>query len=359
VTIVAGRAAPARIAKAAPARVPVLLAGLGGAVPHRRLTNAELERQVDTSDAWIVERTGIRERRVLADGLGTTDLAVAAAQSALTDAGVRAGDIDLLVVATCTPDQPLPSTASLLAGRLGITGAAFDLNAACSGWVYALINASAMLAATGGRAALVVGADVMSRWLDPGDRTTLPLFGDGAAAAVVLPGSGGSGLLAWDLGVDGEAAPLLEVTAGGSRNPTTPETLAAGEQYLKMQGREVFRRAVRAVERSCRAVLLGAGVAASDVDVFVPHQANARILDAILPRLGIPPHRTVVNIDRYGNTSAASVPLALCEAAAAGRLADGDLVLIAGFGAGMTWASALLRWGYTGIGPAAPVTLAE
>jgi 3-oxoacyl-[acyl-carrier-protein] synthase III len=352
--------APAGVpADVTPARMPVLFAGLGCALPGHRVSNADLERQVDTTDEWIVERTGIRERRVLAPGLGASDLAEAAARNALADAGMDAGDIDLVLVATCTPDQPMPSTAALVAGRLGMRGAAFDLNAACSGWVYGLVNAAAMLTATGGRAALLIGADVMSRWLDPADRTTLPLFGDGGAAAILRPSGTGSGLVAWDLGVDGSGAGLLQVPAGGSRHPTTVETLAAGDQYVKMQGREVFRRAVRSVETSCRLVLGEAGVTAADVDLFVPHQANARIVDAILPRLGIPAERTVVNIDRFGNTSAASVPLALCEAAAAGRLAEGDLVLVAGFGAGMTWATALLRWGYSGTGPTTPVTLAE
>lgn len=341
-----------------PARMPVAIAGLGAALPACRITNADLEVQVETTDAWIVERTGIRERRVLHEGGGTSDLAAAAAEAALVDAGLTSADVDLLVVATCTPDQPLPSVASLVAAQLGIGVAAYDLNAACSGWVYGLVNTSAMLTATGGSAALLIGAEVLSRWMDPTDRATLPLFGDGAAAAVLRPAGGeGPGLLAWDLGVDGGGAQLLTVPAGGSRQPASVAALEAGDQYMKMQGREVFRRAVRSVEASCRLVLDRAGVDAADVALFVPHQANARIVDAIVPRLGVGPDRTMVNIDRYGNTSAASVPLALCEATAAGRLADGDLVLLAGFGAGMTWATALLRWGYTGAGPSSPAIL--
>lgn len=349
-----------RVARAGgPVRMPVVVGGLGAALPAGRLTNADVERQVETDDQWIVERTGIRERRVLHDGGGTSDLAAAAAEAALADAGVAPGDIDLLVVATCTPDQPLPSVASFVARSLGVGVAAYDLNAACSGWVYGLVNTAAMLTAAGGRSALLIGAEVLSRWMDPTDRTTLPLFGDGAAAAVLQPagGHGAPGLLAWDLGVDGDAADLLTVPAGGSRRPPTAAGIEAGDHYMKMQGREVFRRAVRAVESSCRLVLEDAVVDPSDVALFVPHQANARIVDAIVPRLGVSPDRTMVNIDRYGNTSAASVPLALCEATTAGRLADGDLVLLAGFGAGMTWATALLRWGYTGAGPAAPATL--
>jgi len=324
------------------ARIPLGIGGLGAALPPTRITNDYLAAQVETSDQWIVERTGIRERRVLAEGLATSDLAIAAARAALADADMDAGDVDTLVVATCTPDQPLPSVASFVARELGLRVAAFDLNAACSGWVYGLVNAASMMTAMGGRASLLIGAEVLSRWMDPADRTTLPLFGDGAAAAVLVPGSGasGPGLLSWDLGVDGDAADLLRVPAGGSRFPATPENIAAGGHYMKMQGQEVFRRAVRTVEASCRTVLDAARVDPSEVVLFVPHQANARIVDALLPRIGVPATKTMMNIERYGNTSAASIPLALCEAAAAGRLADGDLVLLAGFGAGMTWATA-------------------
>jgi 3-oxoacyl-[acyl-carrier-protein] synthase-3 len=248
----------------------------------------------------------------------------------------------------------MPSTAAYVARALGFKGAAMDLNAACSGFVYGLVTAGSMLTAGGGRGAVVIGADVLTPWMDPGDRGTLPLFGDGAAAVVLRPGAGasGPGLLAWDLGVDGEGADLLQVPGGGSCLPLTPAVLATGAQYLKMEGREVFRRAVRSVEASCSTLLASAGVSPDEVALFVPHQANTRIVDAILPRLGIKPDRTMINIDRYGNTSAASIPIALSEAAAEGRVADGDLVLLAGFGAGMTWASALMRWGYTGTGPA-------
>ncbi len=342
------------------ARIPLGVGGLGAALPPTRITNDYLAAQVETSDQWIVERTGIRERRVLGEGLATSDLAIAAARAALDDAGMAVSDIDTLVVTTCTPDQPLPSVASFVARELGLRVAAFDLNAACSGWVYGLINAASVMTATGGRSALLVGAEVLSRWMDPADRSTLPLFGDGGAAAVLVPGSGanGPGLLSWDLGVDGDAADLLRVPAGGSRFPATPENIAAGGHFMKMQGQEVFRRAVRTVERPACTVLEAARVDPSEVALFVPHQANARIVDALLPRIGIPSTRTMMNIERYGNTSAASIPLALCEATAAGRLADGDLVLLAGFGAGMTWATVLLRWGYGGAGPAPATTVA-
>ncbi len=354
-TVVA-REPTARGAWTPPARLAVQFAGLGAAVPAGRLTNADLERRVDTTDQWIVERTGIRERRVIAPGQATSDLAVAAAWAALADAGITPADLDTIVVATCTPDQPLPSTASFVARALGVQCQAVDLVAACAGWVYGLVNAASMLAAGVSGTTLLVGAEVLSAWMDPTDRTTLPLFGDAGAAAVLTRGEG-PGLVAWDLGVDGDACDLLGVPAGGSRRPASVATVGDGGHYMKMQGQEVFRRAVRAVEASCRKVLTAGGVAPEDVALFVPHQANARIVDAIVPRLGLSPAQTMMNIDRYGNTSAASIPLALCEATAAGRVRDGDLVLVAGFGAGMTWGTALLCWGYRGAGPLAPRTL--
>jgi len=222
--------------------------------------------------------------------------------------------------------------------------------------VYGLVNAASMLASGVSTTTLLIGAEVLSGWMDPLDRTTLPLFGDAGTAAVLTRGDG-PGLIAWDLGVDADACDLLFVASGGSRSPATAETVAGGRHYMRMQGREVFRRAVRAVESSCLKVLADAGVAPSDVALFVPHQANARIVDAIVPRLGLTPAQTMMNIERYGNTSAASIPLAVCEAVADARLREGDLVLVAGFGAGMTWATALLRWGYSGTGPTSPRVL--
>ncbi|HEY2429397.1 MAG TPA: beta-ketoacyl-ACP synthase III [Acidimicrobiales bacterium] len=360
-TLLSGAQERHRAPSLTPTRIPFSIGGLGAAVPTTRISNHDLETQVETSDQWIVERTGIRERRVVAAGQATSDLALAAARAALADARTPAADLDLVVVATCTPDQPLPATAAFVARDLGVRCAAFDLAAACSGWVYGLVTAASILTATAGRGALLIGAEVLSPWMDPADRGTLPLFGDAGAAAVLRPagkGDGeGPGLLAWDLGIDGDGADLLHVPAGGSRMPATGTTVATGGHYMKMSGREVFRRAVRSVESSCRDVLESAAVAPSDVALFVPHQANARIVDAILPRLGLSASQTMMNIDRYGNTSSASVPLALTEAAAMGRLADGDLVLLAGFGAGMTWATALVRWGYTGAGPGLPAVL--
>ena len=298
------------------------------AVPESRLTNADLEQMLDTNDQWIVERTGIRERRVAGPDETTATLGAAAAVAAIKDAGLTPEDIGLLMVATCTPVQVLPSTAALIQDALGLRCGALDIGAACAGFVYGLVAVSGMGA---GQPTLLVGAETLTRITDPDDRSTRILFGDGAGAAVVGTGSDpAAGLLAWDLGCDGSAAPLLEVPVG--------------DRYMRMEGSEVFRRAVRIVVDSAAVTLQRAGLAASDVDLFVPHQANVRIIDACCARLGIPMERTAVNLDRYGNTSAASIPMALAEAAEAGRLKAGDVVLLSGFGAGMTWASALLRW---------------
>jgi 3-oxoacyl-[acyl-carrier-protein] synthase-3 len=313
-------------------------------VPDGRLTNADLEARVDTSDAWIRERTGISERRVAGEGESTATLGTEAARNALKQAGLEPTDIDLLIVATATPEQPIPHTGAYIGDNLGLRCGSFDLAAACAGFTYELIVGASMVN-MGYERVLVVGAETLTRITDPQDRTTIILFGDGAGAAVLAPvADRAPALLAWDLGCDGSAAGLLEVPAGGSRRPTTAATIAAGDHYLKMQGQSVFKSAVRAVVDSANATLERAGVASSDVDWFVPHQANARIIDAAAARLDIPAERTLVNIERYGNTSSASIPLALFEAVDDGRVQPDDVVLLSGFGAGMTWASALLRW---------------
>jgi len=322
------------------------IAGWGVALPDGRLTNADLERLVDTSDRWIVERTGIRERRIASPDETTASLATEAGAAAIKSAGLTPVDVDLLIIATATPEQPIPHTAAFVGDSLGLRCGSFDINAGCAGFVYELVAGGALLSSGGLEHVLVIGAETLSRVIDPTDRATCVLFGDAAAALVLEAGpDDGPGLLAFDLGCDGSLAGLLGVRAGGSRQPTTVETLAEGLQYLQMHGPEVFRRAVRVVVDSANATLGRAGVASSSVDWFVPHQANARIIDAVAQRLGIPAERTIVNIDHYGNTSAASIPLALAEAADAGRLRPGDLVLFSGFGAGMTWGSALMRWG--------------
>jgi 3-oxoacyl-[acyl-carrier-protein] synthase-3 len=326
--------------------VRACVGGWGTAVPEKVVTNAEMEQRVDTTDAWIVERTGIRERHVAATTDTTASLAIDAGTAAIKNAGIPPDAIDLLIVATATPEQPVPHTGAFVGEGLGLRCGSFDLGAGCAGFVYMLVVGSSLLTTGNLDHVLIVGAEILSRIIDPDDRATSILFGDGAAAAVLSRSpDDGPGVLAWDLGCDGSAAGLLEIRAGGSRMPATAETIAAGEQYLKMQGQEVFRRAVRVVVESARTTLDRAGVAASDVAWFVPHQANIRIIESASSRLGIAADRTIVNIDRYGNTSAASIPLALSEAADDGRLRDGDLVLMSGFGAGMTWASALLQWG--------------
>jgi 3-oxoacyl-[acyl-carrier-protein] synthase-3 len=322
------------------------IAGWGAAVPDGRVTNADLEQRVETSDQWIVERTGIRERRVAGPEDSTATLAIAAGAAAIKQAGITPLDIELLIVATATPEQPIPHTGAFVGEGLGLRCGSFDLGAGCAGFVYELVTGASLLASGGLGHVLVIGAETLSRIVDPNDRATCILFGDAAAALVLeaVPDDG-PGLLSFDLGCDGSLAGLLEVSAGGSRRPTTEATLAEGLQYLKMQGPEVFRRAVRVVVESANTAMVKADVASSQIDWFIPHQANARIIDAVSSRLGIHPERTIVNIERYGNTSAASIPLALSEAADAGQFEDGDLILVSGFGAGMTWGSAVLRWG--------------
>jgi 3-oxoacyl-[acyl-carrier-protein] synthase III len=325
--------------------LPVAVVGWGYTAPDGRVTNADLARRVDTTDAWIVERTGIRERRVAGPTETTATLATAAAATAVKRAGLAPDDIDVLIVATASPEQPLPHTGAFVGEALGMRCASFDVSAACAGFVYELVVGASMLN-IGYEHVLIVGAETLSRIIDPDDRTTLVLFGDAAGAAVIRRTAGDApSLLAWDLGCDGSAAGLLEIPAGGSRRPASVETVAERGHYLKMQGQPVFRRAVRAVVDSAIATLARAGATVDDVDWFIPHQANVRIIEAAAQRLGIPPERTVVNIERYGNTSAASIPVALFEAVEAGRIHDDDLVLLSGFGAGMTWASALMRWG--------------
>jgi 3-oxoacyl-[acyl-carrier-protein] synthase III len=320
------------------------IVGWGTAVPEGRVTNADLAARVDTSDEWIVERTGIRERRVAGPGETTGTLATEAAAHAIKRAGLVPADIDLMIVATVTPEQPIPHTGAFVGETLGLNCGSFDINAACAGFVYELVVGTSMLQ-MGYEHVLLVGAETLSRIVDPDDRTTTVLFGDGAGAAVLAPTRETPGVLAWDLGCDGSAADLLEVRAGGSRLPTSAATVADREHYLKMSGQAVFKRAVRAVVESAAVTMERAEIDMADVTWFVPHQANGRIIEAAASRLGFEPERTLVNIERYGNTSSASIPLALFEAVDDGRVHDGDLVLCSGFGAGMTWASALLRWG--------------
>jgi 3-oxoacyl-[acyl-carrier-protein] synthase-3 len=326
------------------------VAGWGTTLPRRTVTNAELARHLDTSDEWISARTGIHERRIGDADETTGFLALAAAERALAHAGLAPADIDVVVVATSTPEQPIPSTAAWLTAQLGMQAGAFDLNAACAGFVYGATVASGLLAARVADTVLLVGADTMSRFVDPTDRATAVLFGDGAGAVVLsrhgARGADGQlgGLVASDLVDDPDAFDLLVIPAGGSARPASLQTIEERAHYLRMDGREVFRRAVRGVSDSIERTLDEAGCSPDDVDLFVPHQANSRIIDAVLPRVGIPAERAIQTVDRHGNTSAASVPLALTEVADAGGLPDGSLVLSSGFGAGLTVGTVLLRW---------------
>lgn len=298
----------------------------GISVPDKVVTNDDLSARLDTSDAWISERTGIRERRI---GGVTSQMAIEAGQQALERAGLSGSDIDLLVLATTTSDAEVPATSATVQAALGTRGGAFDLNAACSGFVYALITAAGLIATGAGRA-LVIGADALSMITDWDDRSLAVLVGDGAGAVVLEPVEGHGDLLSWNLGADGTLRSLLKCDRGG---------------YLTMDGKELFRRAVRIVVESAERALAEAGVSAEDIAVVVPHQANLRIIQAVCQRLGIEEERAAVVIDRYGNTSSGSVPLALDDAVQSGRVRPGDLLLITGFGGGMTWASAVVRWG--------------
>ena len=318
---------------------PVSITGLGCSVPDRVVTNDDLAKLVDTSDEWIVTRTGIHERRLAEVGtLAMSDLAAPAAERALEQAGVDAKEIDVLIVATVTPDMAFPSTGALLADRLGMPdAAAYDLSAGCTGFMYAIAQAYGMLAAGLSRKALVVGGDVLSSILDWEDRSTLVLFGDGAGA-VVLEHVESGGFLGFELGADGGGGESLWLPGSGSR------TFDDSTRFVKMNGREVYKFATRVMVTSAEAVLGECGKTVEDVDVYVPHQANIRIIDHAARKLGIPEEKIVVNVDRYGNTSSGSIPLALADAAGDGRLAPGKLVLMTGMGAGLTWGSALIEW---------------
>ncbi|HCW51766.1 MAG TPA: 3-oxoacyl-ACP synthase [Clostridiales bacterium] len=319
--------------------------GLGSATGDRILTNGDLERLVDTSDEWIVERTGISERRVLGPGKATSDLAWEAARKALETSGVCAAELDLIVVATVTPDMPFPATACLLQDRLGARkAAAFDLEAACSGFLYGLVIASQFIRLGTYRYVLVIGAETLSRITDWTDRSTCVLFGDGAGAAVLGPVGTRAGVLGWSLGADGSGADLLKMPAGGSRMPASTETVARRLHYIRMNGREVFKRAVTLMQDAGMMALRNAGLDAGQVDLLIPHQANLRIIEALRKKLRMPREKVFWNLDRYGNMSSASVPVALEEALQAGRVRPGDVLLMVAFGAGLTWGAVVMRW---------------
>jgi 3-oxoacyl-[acyl-carrier-protein] synthase-3 len=319
--------------------------GTGSCVPKKVLTNADLEKFLDTNDEWIRTRTGIAERHIVSEGENVSDLATKAGERALEMAGVKAEELDLIVVGTITGDYPWPATACIVQNNLGATNAgAFDLSAACSGFVYSLATAVDRIQAGNAQKVLVIGAEVLSRIVDWEDRNTCVLFGDGAGAVVLEAQEGDHGVLSTHLHADGSQLELLYQPGFGTRMPPNGEALERGEHFLKMQGNEVYKVAVRSLTEVAKTALAANQMDVADVDLFVPHQANMRILEATAKRLGLKDEQVYINVDRFGNTSGASIPIALDEANRAGRIKEGDIVLFDAFGGGFTWASALLRW---------------
>ena len=321
------------------------ITGTGSAVPDKVLTNLDLEKMVDTTDEWITTRTGIKERRIAAEGEYTSTFATRAAEKALEMAGVKAEELDLIIVATITADFPFPATACLVQNNIkAVNAAAFDVSAACSGFIYGLSMADKFIRTGSAKKVLVIGAEVLSRIVDWTDRNTCLLFGDGAGAVVVEACAGDYGILSSHIHSDGSYWELLYQPGCGSRNPPVQKTLDDKLIYMVMEGNEVFKLAVRAMEDVANEALAANGMSTADIDLFIPHQANRRIIDAIGKRLDLTEKQVFINLDRYGNTSAASIPLALDEAIHASRIKEGDIVLFDAFGGGLTWGSALLRW---------------
>lgn len=319
--------------------------GTGSCLPPNIITNKDLEKMVDTSDEWIVSRTGIRERRVVDEDTATSDLATVAARRALDDAGLEPSDIDMIIVATVTPDMNFPSTACLVQSNLGADHCpAFDLEAACSGFLYGFIVASQFIMTGVHKNILVIGAECLSKFLNWKDRNTCVLFGDGAGAAVVSRVEEGYGMLSHCMGADGEGGKHLLLEAGGSRKPASLETVKNDLHYVQMEGSEVFKFAVRIMAKASEQVVELAGLTKKDVDFLVPHQANIRIIEGARKRLNLPEEKVYVNLDRYGNMSAASVPVALDEASRTKAIKKGDRLILVAFGGGLTWAACMLRW---------------
>jgi 3-oxoacyl-[acyl-carrier-protein] synthase-3 len=317
----------------------------GAYLPRRVLTNADLEKIVDTTDEWIVSRTGIRERRIAAEDEFTSDMGAQAARQALELGGIDPQSIDLIIVATCTGDTVFPSTACYIQDKIGATrAAAFDVQAACSGFLYALVTAEQFISAGAYETILVIGAEKLSSIVNWQDRNTCVLFGDGAGAVILQHRPGARGLLAFDLGADGAQTSILSVPASGCRMPVTAEVIDQRLQYLQMSGKEVFKYAVNAMNRSAEECLEKAGIKPDQIRWFIPHQANFRIVDAVAQRMNVGMEHFVMNLDLYGNTSSACMPIALHETAMAGKLDRGDLVLMVSFGGGLTWASTVLEW---------------
>jgi 3-oxoacyl-[acyl-carrier-protein] synthase-3 len=318
--------------------------GTGSYVPDNVVTNEQLKETHGFDPAWIEQRSGIQERRHLPGEFATSDMSAEAGARAIRSAGVKPEDIDLLVLGTFTPDHFCPSTACLVQDRLGLEVPAFDVSAACSGFMYALATAGQYIATGNAKTALVIGADTNSRFMNPLDQRVYPLFGDGAGAAILTRGGPKQGLLRYQLGADGGGGPLLVIPGGGTRVPASASMIEAGDQYVKMDGRQVFKWAVRALSDTVALVLKEAGLSVHDVSLYLLHQANIRIIDAAVDQLGIPKEKVFNNIQRYGNTSGGSIPLALDEAFRAGRIKPGDTLMLCGFGAGLTWGTALFRW---------------
>lgn len=319
--------------------------GLGYYVPDKILTNKDMEKIVDTSDEWIYERTGIRARRVADPEMATSDMATRAAEQALADAQISADELDLIIVATATPDMFFPSVACLVQANLQAKkAAAFDLAAGCSGFTYGVAVGAQFIKAGLYKKVLVIGAETLSRVLDWTDRTTCVLFGDGAGAAVLGETASGCGFLGFDLGADGSGGDLLKLPAGGARMPASAETVANKLHFVHMNGNEVFKFAVKVMGESAAKSLSHAGLTSADIDLLIPHQANIRIIQSAAKRLKLPMEKVFVNVDKYGNTSAASIPIALKEAVESGRIKNGDNIVLVGFGAGLTWASCVIKW---------------
>lgn len=320
--------------------------GIGSYVPETIVTNFDLEQKMETSDEWIVERTGIRERRIVAKGETTSDLATKAAERALADAGISAAEIDLIIVGTVTPDMMFPSVACLVQKNLkAVNAAAFDLTAVCSGFIYGLVTGSSFIKSGTYKKVLVIGAETLSTIVDWSDRNTAILFGDGAGAVVLGETSPGYGILGVDLGAEGAGGDLLKVPAGGSRMPTTLETITQGFHFIHMDGNEVFKFAIKVMGETVKKALADANLSAKDITCLVPHQANMRIIQSAAKRLGLPLDKVVINVDKYGNTSAASIPIALDEGVKSGRIKQGDIIALAGFGGGLTWGAGIIKWG--------------
>jgi 3-oxoacyl-[acyl-carrier-protein] synthase-3 len=324
---------------------PVGVLGTGKYVPERVLTNQDLEKLVDTNDEWIRTRTGMRERRIAAPEQAASDLSYPAAQQALKNAGISASELDLIIVATVTPDMAFPSTACLLQEKLGAKkAAAYDLSAACTGFIYGLANAANFIALGIYKYALIVGTEVLSRITDYTDRNTCVLFGDGSGAVVIGAVPEGRGFQSFELGADGSGGELLKLEGGGSRCPSSAASVEQKLHYMYMAGAEVFKFAVRVMASAAEEALRKAGLTKEDIDLLIPHQANIRIIQSAVNRLNVPEDKYVVNLDRYGNVGAASIPMALAEAAETGRMKQGDRIVMVGFGAGLTWGACVLVW---------------